>query len=41
MTVIDYPDLKTRGHFMECSVGITYMELDDWKKFIDEMAKMK
>ena len=41
MTVIDYPDLKTRGHFMESSWSILFMELDDWKKLIDEMASMK
>lgn len=41
MTVVDYPDLKTRGHFMESSWGITFMELCDWKNLIDEMASMK
>ena len=41
MTVFDYPDLKTRGHFMECSWGITFMELDDWKDLIDDMSSMK
>ncbi len=41
MTVTDYPDMKTRGHFIE-SFGCTcFMELDDWKKFIDRMAEMK
>lgn len=41
MTVIDYPDLKTRGHFMESSWGTTFMELCDWKNLIDDMASMK
>ena len=41
MTIFDYPDLKTRGHFMESSWGTTFMELSDWKNLIDSMADMK
>ena len=41
MTVIDYPDMKTRGHFVESYGGTCFMELDDWKNFIDKMADMK
>ena len=41
MTVYDYPDLKTRGHFIESSWGAASMELEDWKNLIDDMAGMK
>ncbi len=41
MTVVDYPDLKTRGIFVESYGGTWAMELDDWKRFIDKMADMK
>ncbi len=41
MRIIDWPDLKTRGHFMESRYGSNLMELDDWKHVIDNMAGMK
>ena len=41
MTVLDFPDLKTRGHFMESSWSLLFMELSDWKNLIDDMASMK
>lgn len=39
--IIDWPDLKTRGHFMECRFGSNTMTLDDWKEVVDHMASMK
>ena len=41
MTVFDFPDLKTRGHFIESSWGASSMELEDWTALIDDMADMK
>ncbi len=41
MTIIDFPDLKTRGHFLECRFGSNLMTLDDWKAVVDDMADMK
>ena len=41
MTVIDFPDLKTRGHFIETRYGTNLMTLDDWKAVVDDMASMK
>ena len=41
MSVLDWPDLRTRGHFMECCGGNEIMTLDDWKKLIDDMCEMK
>ncbi len=40
-TLLDWPDLKTRGHFMECRYGSNLMELEDWKALVDDMAEMK
>lgn len=37
----DYPDLKTRGHFMETRYGTNLMELEDWKHLVDHMEEMK
>lgn len=37
----DYPDLKTRGHFMETRYGSNLMELEDWKHVVDHMEEMK
>jgi len=37
----DYPNLKTRGHFMETRFGTNLMELDDWKHLIDHMEEKK
>lgn len=39
--VTDWPDLKTRGHFMESRFGSNLMTLDDWKGVVDHMASMK
>lgn len=41
LSVLDWPDLKTRGHFMECRFGSNLMTLDDWKGLVDDMASMK
>ncbi len=41
MKIVDWPDLETRGHFMESRYGSNLMELDDWKHVIDNMADMK
>jgi len=39
--MVDYPDLKTRGHFMETRYGSNLMTLDDWKHVVDHMEEMK
>ena len=39
--IIDWPDLRTRGHFMESRFGSNLMTLDDWKDVVDHMASMK
>ena len=39
--IVDSPDLKTRGHFMETRYGSNLMELDDWKAVVDHMEEMK
>lgn len=41
MSIIDYPDLKTRGHFMESRFGSNLMTLEDWKSVIDDMVSKK
>lgn len=41
MSLLDWPDLRTRGHFMECRYGSNLMELEDWKALVDDMAAMK
>ena len=41
MSVLDWPDLRTRGHFMECRYGSNLMTLSDWKAVVDDMAAMK
>ena len=41
MKMVDYPDLRTRGHFLETRYGSNLMTLDDWKEVIDNMASMK
>ncbi len=41
MKISDYPDLKTRGHFMESRYGSNLMTLSDWKHVVDHMADMK
>lgn len=37
----DWPDMRTRGHFMESRYGSNLMTLDDWKIVADNMAGMK
>ena len=39
--IVDWPDLRTRGHFMESRFGSNLMTLDDWKEVVDHMASMK
>ena len=41
MQVLDWPDLRTRGHFMECRYGSNLMTLSDWKAVVDDMVSMK
>lgn len=41
LTAVDFPDLKTRGHFIETRFGTNLMKLDDWKAVVDNMASMK
>ncbi|NMA95037.1 MAG: family 20 glycosylhydrolase [Clostridiales bacterium] len=41
MRILDWPDLKTRGHFMESRYGSNLMTLKDWKHVVDHMADMK
>ncbi|MBR4864805.1 MAG: family 20 glycosylhydrolase [Oscillospiraceae bacterium] len=41
MDVLDYPLLKTRGHFMETRYGTDCMELEDWKQVVDFMEDHK
>lgn len=41
MKILDWPDFKTRGHFMESRYGSNLMTLDDWKYVVDYMASMK
>ena len=40
-SVLDWPDLRTRGHFMECRYGSNLMTFEDWKAVVDDMAEMK
>lgn len=39
--ILDYPSLKTRGHFIETRYGTDLMELEDWKQVVDEMVQLK
>ena len=41
MKMVDYPDLKTRGHFLETRYGSNLMTLEDWKEVVDNAASMK
>ena len=41
MKMVDYPDLRTRGHFIETRYGSNLMSLDDWKAVVDNMVSMK
>ena len=39
--ITDWPDLRTRGHFMESRFGSNLMTLEDWKAVVDHIAGMK
>ncbi len=39
--IVDWPKLKTRGHFIECRYGSNLMNLEDWKNVIDTLANQK
>ncbi len=39
--ILDWPDLKTRGHFMESRYGSNLMTLADWQEVIDQMSAIK
>jgi len=39
--ILDWPKLKTRGHFIECRYGSNLMELEDWKRVIDTLSNLK
>lgn len=41
MEILDRPDLRTRGHMVECRFGSNLMTLADWKKVVDDMAAVK
>ena len=41
LEILDRPDLRTRGHMMECRYGSNLMTLADWKKVVDDMAAVK
>jgi hypothetical protein len=41
MDILDWPDLKTRGHFLESRYGSNLMSRSDWKEAIDSLAAMK
>ncbi len=41
MNISDWPDLKTRGHFVECRFGSNLMTLEDWKEVIDDIVSCK
>ncbi len=39
--ILDWPDLRTRGHFMESRYGSNLMTLHDWEHVVDHMLSMK
>lgn len=41
LSILDYPDMKTRGHFFETRFGSNLMTLDDWKAVVDDLESMK
>ncbi|MBQ6902348.1 MAG: family 20 glycosylhydrolase [Oscillospiraceae bacterium] len=41
ISVLDWPDLKTRGHFAECRFGSNLMTLRDWTEVIDDIVSKK
>lgn len=41
MELLDWPDLETRGHFMESRYGTNLMTRADWTDLIDHLASLK
>jgi hypothetical protein len=41
LEITDSPDIEKRGHFIESRFGTDLMELEDWKKVIDDMVQKK
>lgn len=41
LSILDYPDFKDRGQYLECRFGSDFMTLDDWKKAIDYFSYLK
>ena len=41
LSLLDWPDMRTRGHFMESRYGSNLMTLADWQHVVDHMAAMK
>ncbi|MBO5369711.1 MAG: family 20 glycosylhydrolase [Clostridia bacterium] len=41
ITIVDWPDFKDRGQFLECRYGSDFMTLDDWKSAVDYFASLK
>lgn len=41
MEILDRPEMRTRGHMIECRYGSNLMTLSDWKKVVDDMAAVK
>ena len=41
LSLLDWPDMRTRGHFMESRYGSNLMSLADWQHVVDHMAAMK
>ena len=39
--ILDWPTLKTRGHFIECRYGSNLMNLEDWRSVIDTLSSQK
>lgn len=39
--ILDYPDFKYRGQFMECRYGSEFMTKEDWFGVVDTLASMK
>lgn len=39
--IVDYPNFKVRGQFLECRYGSDFMSLQDYKKIIDYFASLK
>ena len=39
--ILDWPDIKRRGHFLESRYGSDCMELEDFKSVIDDMVSKK